>query len=216
MMSSQFQRTRTQEQFDVRREEILNACAEIYKLKSFDEVIFKDIAERTSLSRTTIYSYYKTKEEIFLDLIKREYLFIAKNLSCEFKKFNNLSCEDFCGILADAFMSSDIMLSLFAIQLTRLEAKCSVQQLANFKIEIEFIFDVLQNAVKKFFPNSTNLQRDNFIAEFFIFIQGVYPYTKPSAKQLEAINLASVKHCVILDTREILYDGLLNLAHGLK
>ena len=34
-MSSQFQRARTQEQFDVRREEILNACAEIYKLKSF-------------------------------------------------------------------------------------------------------------------------------------------------------------------------------------
>ena len=56
-----------------RREEIVNACEQLYQTKNFKEINLKDIGEATSFSRPTIYNYFQTKEEIFLALYEREY-----------------------------------------------------------------------------------------------------------------------------------------------
>ena len=56
-----------------RREEILNACAALYQTKSFKEITLKEIGAHTSFTRTSIYNYFHTKEEIFLALLQREY-----------------------------------------------------------------------------------------------------------------------------------------------
>lgn len=58
---------------DVRREEIINACEELYKKENFKDITLKQIGEKTTFSRTSIYNYFQTKEEIFLALFQREY-----------------------------------------------------------------------------------------------------------------------------------------------
>ena len=47
-----------------RKEEIINACEELYKTMSFKEITLKDIADLTTFTRTSIYNYFQTKEEI--------------------------------------------------------------------------------------------------------------------------------------------------------
>ena len=56
-----------------RREEIINACEQLYQSMSFREITLKEIGKATSFSRPTIYNYFETKEEIFLALFEREY-----------------------------------------------------------------------------------------------------------------------------------------------
>ena len=56
-----------------RREEIINACEELYQTMSFREITLKEIGNATSFSRPTIYNYFQTKEEIFLGILTREY-----------------------------------------------------------------------------------------------------------------------------------------------
>ena len=56
-----------------RKEEIVAACAKLYETMSFKEITIKEIAEETSFTRTSIYNYYETKEEIFLALLQKEY-----------------------------------------------------------------------------------------------------------------------------------------------
>ena len=56
-----------------RREEIINACEELYRTMSFREITLKEISRITSFSRPTIYNYFETREEIFLALFQREY-----------------------------------------------------------------------------------------------------------------------------------------------
>ena len=56
-----------------RREEIINACEQLYQTMSFKEITIKEISGVTSFSRPTIYNYFQTKEEIFLALFEREY-----------------------------------------------------------------------------------------------------------------------------------------------
>ena len=49
-----------------RKEEIIDACASLYETKSFRDITIRDIGEKTSFTRTSIYNYYHSKEEIFL------------------------------------------------------------------------------------------------------------------------------------------------------
>ena len=57
-----------------RKEEIMNACEKLYQVKTFKEITLQDISRETSFTRTSIYNYYETKEEIFLGLFEREYV----------------------------------------------------------------------------------------------------------------------------------------------
>ena len=68
-----FQRARTAEQIDERQQEIVNACRDLFDEGGYDAVTFGTIGQKTSFSRPSIYNYYGTKEEVFLDLIRQEY-----------------------------------------------------------------------------------------------------------------------------------------------
>ena len=63
----------SEELTNARKVEIVNACAALYETKSFKEITLKEIGEKTSFTRTSIYNYFQTKEEIFLALLQREY-----------------------------------------------------------------------------------------------------------------------------------------------
>ena len=52
-----------------RPDEIVEACRQLYQNHTFHEITLKDISDRTSLSRPSIYNYFATKEEIFLELL---------------------------------------------------------------------------------------------------------------------------------------------------
>ena len=56
-----------------RKEEIVNACEQLYQTMSFKDITIKEIGNVTSFTRTSIYNYFQTKEEIFLALYEREY-----------------------------------------------------------------------------------------------------------------------------------------------
>ena len=58
---------------EARREEIIAACEKLYKTVSFKNITLKDIGKATTFTRTSIYNYFQTKEEIFLALLQKEY-----------------------------------------------------------------------------------------------------------------------------------------------
>ena len=63
----------SEELTNARKDEIINACAALYETMSFKEITLKEIGRQTSFTRTSIYNYFQTKEEIFLALMQREY-----------------------------------------------------------------------------------------------------------------------------------------------
>ena len=68
----------SEELTNARREEIVNACAALYETMGFKDISIRDIGAKTSFTRTSIYNYFQTKEEIFLALLQREHeLWIA-------------------------------------------------------------------------------------------------------------------------------------------
>lgn len=64
---------------NARRNEIIEACAKLYQTMSFKDITIKEIGGVISFTRTSIYNYFQTKEEIFLALLKQEYeLWVAE------------------------------------------------------------------------------------------------------------------------------------------
>ena len=56
---------------EARKDEIINACAKLYETRGFREITLKEIGAATTLTRTGIYLYFETREEIFLALLRR-------------------------------------------------------------------------------------------------------------------------------------------------
>ena len=71
----------SQELIKLRKDEIVNACAKLYQTMSFKDITIKEIGNVTSFTRTSIYNYFQTKEEIFLSLLKNEYLLWIDDLN---------------------------------------------------------------------------------------------------------------------------------------
>lgn len=63
----------SEELTNARKNEIISACAALYETMSFQDITLKEIGKQTSFTRTSIYNYFHTKEEIFLALLQREY-----------------------------------------------------------------------------------------------------------------------------------------------
>ena len=42
-----------------RKEEIINACASLYETMGFREITLRDIGEKTSFTRTSIYDFFR-------------------------------------------------------------------------------------------------------------------------------------------------------------
>ena len=66
---------------NARKQEIIEACKTLYQEQSFDSVSILKIAEYTSFTRTSIYNYFETKEEIFLAIFQQEYEKWAEQLN---------------------------------------------------------------------------------------------------------------------------------------
>ena len=56
---------------NARKEEIIAACELLYQTKGFKDITIQDIAKETSFTRTSIYNYFETKEEIFMALLQK-------------------------------------------------------------------------------------------------------------------------------------------------
>ncbi len=63
-----------------RQQEIIRACEELYETMEYEDISIKEIAKSTSICRSNIYNYYQTKDEIFLDILEKDYLSWTKDI----------------------------------------------------------------------------------------------------------------------------------------
>ena len=97
-----------------RQEEIIAACRKLYETMSFKEITLKEIGSRTTFSRTSIYNYFETKEEIFLALFAREYELFSLDLDSLRERESALSLDELASALARALDRAQVR-AVFAV-----------------------------------------------------------------------------------------------------
>ena len=116
-----------------RKEEIVNACEQLYQTMSFKDITLKEIGAVTSFTRTSIYNYFQTKEEIFLALYEKEYDRWNEELIAIFEEHETLSAEALADLLAKTIANRPVLLKLLAMNNYDMEANSRPELLASFK-----------------------------------------------------------------------------------
>ena len=196
-----------------RKEEIINACEQLYQTMSFKEITLKEIGNATSFTRTSIYNYFQTKEEIFLVLFEREYVRWNEELTSILNGYDQLSDEELADKIARSIENRPQLLELLSMNNFDMEANSRPELLVSFK---KAYGDSLQNVMRilgKFRPEMNVEEKQNFIYVFFPFMFGIYPYTAVTDKQKYAMKEAGIDY-VYQTVYEITYACLIRLLSG--
>jgi AcrR family transcriptional regulator len=182
----------TPEQIAQKREEIINACEQLYKTMSFREITLKEIGNITSFSRPTIYNYFETKEEIFLALFKREYDRWNADMTDILNGSGELTRTELSEKIAASLAGRPQLLKLLAMNNYDMEANSRQELLASFKESYGRSLDLMRMLLEKFCPDMCDEDIQNFLYTFFPFMFGIYPYTEVTEKQRIAMKEAGV------------------------
>jgi AcrR family transcriptional regulator len=205
-----FIRARTEEQIASRQAEIISACDVLYCRYGYEGVHFKAISKITTFKRSTIYSYYKTKDEVLLDLLKREMRDWTAALREKFDKTETMAKEEFSAFLAGETASREKMLKLLSILATMVENQCRTERLALFKQEAGAVMETIFGGLEKYFPCAAPEKQMFFKTMFMTCIHGLFPLARLSQKQIDAIKIAGREY-VPIDFEEMLYKAVLFL-----
>lgn len=177
-----------------RKEEIIEACARLYETMSFKEITIKEIGAATSFTRTSIYNYFETKEEIFLALLQREYELWVDAMNAVMAEKASMTRGELAQTLARTLTDRPRLLRLLSMNLYDMEANSRPERLAEFKVAYGASLDAVTRMVKKYIPEMDEAKRRQFLYAFFPFIYGIYPYTCVTEKQKTAMAQAGIPY----------------------
>jgi len=193
-----------------RREEIINACEELYQNMSFKDVTIKEIGNATSFSRPTIYNYFETKEEIFLALYEREYHRWNKALEDVLNSNESLSAKELANKIAKSLGDRVQLLRLLSMNNYDMEANSRPELLVSFKKAYGRSKELVAELLKKFCPKMTETEIKGFIYTFFPFMFGIYPYAMVTDRQVKAMKEAGISYAYY-SVYELTYNCILKL-----
>ena len=200
----------TPEQIARKREEIINACEQLYQTMSFREITLKEIGNITSFSRPTIYNYFETKEEIFLGLFQREYDRWNEKLTVILNGNERLTKKDLADRIANSLAERKQLLKLLSMNNYDMEANSRQELLNTFKQSYGRSMQLMCMLLEKFCPDMGVTDIQNFIYTFYPFMFGIYPYTQVTKKQRIAMKEAGINY-VYQSVYELTYSCLIRL-----
>ena len=193
-----------------RREEIINACEQLYLTMSFKEITLKEIGKITSFSRPTIYNYFETKEEIFLALFQREYDRWNEDLAAIQEGNKQLTKKELANHIASSLAGREQLLKLLSMNNYDMEANSRQELLNTFKQSYGRSMKRICMLLEKFCPDMGAADIQNFIYTFYPFMFGIYPYTAVTEKQRVAMKEAGISY-VYHSVFELTYSCLIRL-----
>ena len=193
-----------------RREEIINACEQLYKTMSFKEITLKEIGNITSFSRPTIYNYFETKEEIFLGLFQREYDRWNEDLTAILNGSEQLMKAELAEKIAVSLSGREQLLKLLSMNNYDMEANSRQELLNTFKQSYGRSMHLVCMLLTKFCPDMSAAEIQNFIYTFYPFMFGIYPYTSVTEEQRDAMKEAGIDY-VYQSIYELTFSCLVRL-----
>lgn len=192
------------------REKIVDACEALYQSRTFSEITFAEIGNASGFTRTSIYTYFHTKEEIFLALLQREYEKWIADIDSIGSPKGKLTAKQLAKQLSVSLGKRVQLLKLLSMNLYAIEENSRLENLVEFKKTYKAAIGALENCLKKLKPELTEAGIEAFIYQFLPFMFGLYPYAFPSVKQKNAMKKAgmTIKKCTVSG---LAYSAVLNI-----
>ena len=174
-----FKRARNKEQIMSRKKEIQDACKKLYLEFGFDRVSLKAISNMTSIARSTIYLYYRNKEEIFFDLMIEDGKQWIDEMNDAYKKIGNKNPSDaFKEVLLNFFISRKNLVKVYSLYFSIIQENVRNMYLIEYNKQTEKLFqESIYSWLILINKNTTSKQLEDFRLLFYTFANGVYTTT---------------------------------------
>lgn len=176
-----------------KRNEILDACCELYSEFSYREITMAQIADKVSFGRANIYNYFQCKDEIFLALFQREYECWTSELKEIASLKETLDDDKLAMLLAQSLEKRGDMLKLMTVNLYDMEENSRIEALVEFKKTFGESIEALRAVVKKHKSTWDSARIQEFIFALLPYMYGIYPYVFITDKQKEAMEIAGLQ-----------------------
>ncbi|MCM1007910.1 MAG: TetR/AcrR family transcriptional regulator [Ruminococcus flavefaciens] len=178
---------------DFRKEEIINAFDKLFQSRSFRNISMRDIEQEISMTRSSIYNYFKTKEEIFLGLTCKELTDWVEELH-KIENNENMTASEFASAVSDTLENKKKMLKLISWNHLELEENSRTERISEVQKITYKAIQIFLSCLDKFFPSMTTSEKRVFQVSFFTFLYGLDSYVMQSQKQIEAIQLTEIPY----------------------
>jgi AcrR family transcriptional regulator len=189
-----WQRARNEEQKEQRISEIVSATARLYKKHSFEEISFALIAKEAGFTRSNLYKYFPSKEEIFLEFLKHDIIIWRKELVKTYRRRKAWSVKTFASVWVEILSKHKRLLNLLSILHSFLEKNVSEQTLIDFKTRATDELKVLSELLCRIFPALSPQEAGEFLELQLASAIGLYQITNLSEMQQRVLEYPEFRH----------------------
>lgn len=189
-----WKRARSKHQKEERIKEILSAAASLFHSLSFEKVSILLIAKEAGFTRSNIYRYFKTKEEIFLEL------YIEDVIEWKHQILNSVvgdeTPEEFVNLWVKILIKQERLLELTPLLALNLEKNSSESIYFKTKKRIYKEVEEVGKIISDLFPNLDYESIIQFLITQHALVAGLSPmcrYNDMQEKVLKENNLNNLK-----------------------
>lgn len=212
----EWERARTEEQKDTRIAEIVSATERLYEKYNYDEITFVLIAEEAEFTRSNLYKYFNSKEEIFLEFLKSDVQKISRELMRKYDSRRSYTVSEFTSIWVETISNNKRFIDLHGLLFPFLESHASIDRITDFKLKIKNEVVAMADLICEIFPGLTGENAIKFLHLQFASASGLYQMTNLSDAQQEILESPELREMKVnfdefySDSVHFILKGLIN------
>ena len=212
---STWQRARRPDQISQRISTILNAAGEIFSEMPYENVTMERIAERADFTRSNLYRYFKTREEIFLTLFQSDVENWIHFICASFDESSPLPIDSFVATWTDILLRQQRLLRLSPLLALSLEKNVTENAYRAFKTSLKDMVLRVQPVLKK---TITELGEEAF-GDFLLFnlalVAGAWPMSQYSEMQRSVLSEPDLSW-MKMDFKDLLQKSIVAYLRGIR
>ena len=210
-----WKRARTGEQKEQRIAEILEATARLYENGPFEAITLAAIAKESRFTRSNLYKYFRTKEDIFFEFLKHDLRLWRADVIGAFQDEASCAVDRFADIWVAVQRRHRRMMSLVSILYSHLEKRASIENLIDFKRMANDEFGMLSDLICRLFPVLSSGDALRFLQLQLAAAIGLTTMTTLSETQHKVLEMPDFQHFKI-DYEAGLRETVAHLLQGMQ
>lgn len=181
-----WQRATTDEKKTQRKDAIYKAALCLYQKKGYESISFNAIAVQAGFTKSNMYRYFSSKEEIFLSIFARLFEDWFVDCSEQLKRLEvNVEVEEFAEVWVVTQLSHKQFLDLTPLLFLSLESNSSYEQLVEFKTLSMDLLYKLSLEVSRVYPE---IEKEKVFSFLTLNFAATANYWAAESKQNEVLN----------------------------
>ncbi|MEU0238578.1 TetR family transcriptional regulator [Nocardiopsis sp. NPDC006198] len=214
-----FQRARSEEQREIRRQAILDTTATMLEEMPASAVSLNELSRRVGLAKSNVLRYFESREAILLELLDRAWqqwiadLPALLDAGIDRAASVDRRTEQFATVTADSLAERRVLCDLLSAQAGVLEHNVSAEVAARYKRAAVANVAEIAALAHRHLPELGN-SAPQLIAAMIMAIGAVWTHSRPSETMLAAYQADPSLTAFKLDFATALQDMLATLAAG--